>query len=196
MEKEEFYKYCDAGKCLLGRFVSKTCKRQSKRDKCFNDLQNKQPKKRTPLKRSSKPIRAKRDKRYEEMVREAWLAHAGIEMPPHGVTNKWKEYCMFWLCLSAEEKEKFLASVVHPRFLRHLQVAHILGKQAHPEHKYDIDNVVLINAVAHRRLDSYLDPITEEHISSQDRDNWFERIKSVHTRENIVRVENKQWFIP
>lgn len=119
---------------------------------------------------------------YEKMVKDAWLKYAGVEMPPGGITPDWKSYCMFYKILTPEERKAFLQSA-NPAYLEQLQVAHILGKQAHPDKKYDLDNVVLINAVAHRRLDTYLDPITQEHMTYEERMGWFQRIKQSKTIE-------------
>lgn len=57
-----------------------------------------------------------------------------------------------------------------------LDCAHIKSRGSHPELKYEVDNVVLLNRFSHSMLDSGRHPLTGKACTPEERDYWWMRI--------------------
>jgi hypothetical protein len=117
------------------------------------------------------------DKRWLLFKVRVWERDAGTWFGS-SKSKKWKNYCTFWRCLSHEERVLFQSNFKESLWLcRTLDVAHILPRSTHPQLTYEIDNVTLVNRLAHNLLDTYKCPLTSDKISEQDRYDWMVRIK-------------------
>lgn len=101
--------------------------------------------------------------------------------------------CRLWEILTQPEKdyvlEHFKADFIS---LSCIDPAHIKGKGAYIEFKYDKENVVTIYRYFHGLLDTYKDPITRKSITKQEREEWFNRIKSGITENPYFRTRYNQ----
>jgi hypothetical protein len=60
--------------------------------------------------------------------------------------------------------------------LRKLDAAHIFPVSTHPEIVYVDANIVTLNRYSHEALDNLRDPLTNEPISYEERQEWWRRI--------------------
>lgn len=175
MQYNDFTAKCDAKVCLRKRkYHEKGCLLDSKRQDCYDKYEKVNNK---------KHIFTFDDE--EQLLRESVWERDGNSKPQPKVGNtSWKLYCRFWKCLLQEEQSMFLwLNRTQLWVCKNIDVAHLKGKGANPELKYKIENCVLMNRLAHTRLDTYKDPITGFNIDVTTRDAWLDRI-----RLNIIGV--------
>ena len=86
-----------------------------------------------------------------------------------------KNMCVCCRCLTPGEYALFMRS--GPVGLNNLQVAHIEPVGSHYEKTYDINNVILLCAEHHQRIDGMRDLITNKKMKSSDHDAWWDRLK-------------------
>lgn len=60
--------------------------------------------------------------------------------------------------------------------LQTLDPAHIIPVSSNSEIMYEACNIVLLNRFSHEMLDNCRNPVTGEHISRRERENWWVRI--------------------
>lgn len=60
--------------------------------------------------------------------------------------------------------------------LRKLDAAHIFPVSMYPDIMYNDSNIVMLNRYSHEALDNLRDPITNDPISYEERQNWWKRI--------------------
>lgn len=199
MEFEKFRESCLKKVCLRKTLINEKCKTLSKQENCHTKYmkkqefggymyqrrkKNTQPKLTKPINRTLLKNKLKRDARYEDFQNAVWQREAKINMPPRGHVNDWKKYCQFWKCLSIEEQKKFIQFTKGKEWmLNTIEVAHIKGKGAFAELKYEPDNAVLCNHFSHSLLDIHKDPLTGKDITDEERTSWFKRMKE--TRRTI-----------
>jgi hypothetical protein len=123
------------------------------------------------------PIEFEKDERYEAFKKECWLYYLGF-YEGKSVYKNWKDYCMFWGCLTLEEKNELNITYNNELWINeNLDSAHIEGKGENPSMKYNVDNIVIIGRLWHGLIDTYKDPITRKPITQEERIKWFERIR-------------------
>lgn len=198
MQVEEFKSLCNFKKCLRHTMYTTNCSKEWKQEQCFKKwdiLQTKtkqqiddaikqsndqwQIREQQKLDGTYEPKEFPLNEEYEQFKKDVWNTYAGFYDGNVSNRNDWKSVCMFWNCLTKEEKIQCDELNKKEYFLnRNIDIAHILGKGESPKNKYDIDNVVLIGRLWHSRLDTYKHPITNEPISKFERMDWFIRIKN------------------
>jgi len=73
-----------------------------------------------------------------------------------------------------------------------LDPAHVFGSGPFPHMVYDTDNVVLLNRVAHDRLDTFKDPITGKPITKEEHTVWWKRIVGEKIYESLeIKSKNQ-----
>jgi hypothetical protein len=123
------------------------------------------------------PIEFEKDEKYEAFKKECWLYYLGF-YEGKSVYKNWKAYCMFWDCLTIQEKNELNNIYKDELWINvNLDIAHIEGKGENPAQKYNVENVVIIGRLWHGLLDTFKDPITRKPITQEERMNWFKRIK-------------------
>lgn len=60
--------------------------------------------------------------------------------------------------------------------IKQLDAAHIFPVSLYPDIMYNDANIVILNRYSHEALDNLRDPITNEPISYEERQNWWKRI--------------------
>ena len=118
--------------------------------------------------------------KYEEFRRKVWERDYGIFVKNRKLSRKdeWRIVCVFWKCLTNEEKQLFLETWKDQLWKCNIiDVAHFLPRSTHPKHKYDPDNAALINTIAHGCLDTYKDPLTGKPMKREDKCKLMERIR-------------------
>ncbi len=194
--------------------INEKCKTEFKQTECYNKYQKKQesggymyqrPQKQIkqtqnkikvtkPLKRTAIKKKFKIDEEYENFRREVWQRDAKCDPPKNGIVKDWRKFCTFWICLTQQERLKFLESVNGNEWmLNTIQVAHIKPKGAHADLKYDPNNAVLCNFYAHSLLDTHKDPITKLDITKEQREEWFKRMLNIHKTEK-EKEELLRWI--
>jgi hypothetical protein len=171
MDYEKFTSFCDRKLCLRKTFYNnKTCIRDSKRQSCFEKYHNKQDRDR------EKKLEVDEDE--EAFKKEVWLRDFG-SYPKEKRVPEWRKVCRYWLSLDREEQKVIESLHYHNLYLndQFMDVAHILGKGAHIEHKYVTNNGVLMGRVFHSLIDKFINPLTNKHMDAEERNNIFERIK-------------------
>lgn len=165
---EDFAQKCDVKVCLRKRkYHEKGCLLDSKRQDCYSKF----------LKTNKFKV-PEVDERWEAVRTAVWKRDAGI-LPNDSVQSNWKLYCQFYRSLTKLEQEKFVKLNQNLLWLCvEVDVAHLKGKGAFPELKYDESNCVLMNRLAHSRLDVYKDPFTGDDIDSFVRESYIDRIRS------------------
>ena len=98
--------------------------------------------------------------------------------------------CRVWQCLTQNERALVLASFYDQimMFKDIDDAAHIKPRSTHPELYYDLDNLLRINRYFHTLLDTYRNPISQAHMSKEEHDMWFRRIKN---NGNKLEPENE-----
>lgn len=166
MTLEEFQEKCNKNSCSRRTFISKICKQEHKQKACYNKWLSKQN------------IPFEVDEKQKQFIKACWIYNLGFYEEKSNYTN-WKDYCMLWNILNKEEKDYIIINFRENLFLnQNLDCAHIEGKGNNPKEKYNIENIVIIGRYFHRLIDDYKDPVTQENISGEQRDNWFKRIKN------------------
>lgn len=164
------------GRCMRNTiYTERTCSREGKQRRCYAKYQEKLAKKLLkPVKKISS--RVKKDESYEELVAKVWQRDAGF-LPESRQREDWWKYCRFFRSLFDSERKIFLDRNNDLLWMCvNLDCAHRESKGSRPDQKYMVDNVFLLNRLAHSRLDSYQNPITGEAIDAAERDAWFDRI--------------------
>jgi hypothetical protein len=182
MDFSTFSSYCISKKCLRNTIYNeKTCSRIPKQQRCFEKYN----------KIKEKSNKQKTDEKLDEILKnEVWMRDAGYIPKTSKVTmNNWKLICCFWKCLTEKEKIDFIENNKSMLFLCcNIDRAHIFGKGSHIDLKYEASNVLLINRLAHSRLDNFQDPITGKPITKEKRMHWFERMFFNTYKENKKNV--------
>jgi len=173
LEYEKFTSFCDKKLCLRKTFYNeKTCIRESKRQSCYKKYLNKQEE--VFLKKTN-------INEEEQTFRESvWIRDYG-SYPDNRVIKDWKNICRFWKILSNDEQNAVTENYGNEFYLnKNLEVAHIKGKGSNPEKslKYSSDNAFLIGHVFHRLIDDFINPITKQAMSKEERESLLERIKN------------------
>lgn len=173
---EEFSASCANRRCLRNTiFNAKTCARDSKRKACHIKYLNKLDKE-AEKRKQNKGRPGNPDPEYDKLVHDCWVRDAGFEPETKHLPKSWKNYCCIWKCLSIEEREEAQQQVGF--YLNaHVDVSHIKGKGGRADLKYLLTNVLISGRFFSNRLDKYLDPVSGEPITAQERDEWFERAK-------------------
>jgi hypothetical protein len=164
---EEFQSCCLKKHCLRHTiYTERTCSREGKQRRCFDKY----------LKKKQKP--STQNVKYDELREEVWQRDSTLESPPkEGKVKDWKKFCKFWKCLSLKEKVQFEELNNKDLWLcKYLDAMHWKGKGSRPDLKLDSNNVTLCNRLVHRLLTDYKHPITRENITSEEVDNWYQRI--------------------
>lgn len=118
------------------------------------------------------------DQRYETFKKNVWEHYIGFYDQNVSDRKDWKDICMFWKCLTEEEKNIIYNNDAENLWInKSVDIAHVLSRSERPDLIYDISNVFLIGRLWHGRIDKYKDPITNESINQEQRMKWFERIK-------------------
>lgn len=166
---EEFCSYCDKKLCLRNTiYNAKTCVRDSKRKRCYDKLK----------KTKEKFVKKLTNFQKDEFADSVWQRDAGF-IPDKKQIDHWEKYCRFWRCLTSQERVQFYKIHKDNLYLcNNLDVAHVEGKGRNPGEKTNLENVVLLNRLAHSLLDTYFDPLTKEKITAEERERWFDRIIS------------------
>lgn len=74
-------------------------------------------------------------------------------------------------------KESLLLQKNAPSVMLHkLDAAHIFPVSLYPDIMYNDANIVMLNRFSHEALDNLRDPITNEPISYEERQEWWKRI--------------------
>jgi len=142
-------KYCPRGP----RTKSKSCKNDSKQERCFlkyEKVQNSQKEKQFVV-----------DDAWEDLKKLVWGRDGGE--------------CQLWKILTKEERLFVITNYMDDfSMLNTLDVAHIKGKGAYPALKYEISNVTLIRRFFHSLLDTHKHPVTRKTINKEEREAWFQ----------------------
>lgn len=168
MDFSSFSNYCISGTCLRRTiYNAKTCAREEKQNRCYLKYNKKQEQKSFDI-----------NEEDVQLTKEVWKRDTGLEISLPKVTgDNWKKYCRFWNCLTNDERSQFLERWKTALYIcTNLDKAHIKGKGAHIQEKYNIENVVLLNRLTHNLLDQYKDPLTGKPITAEQRTAWFNRI--------------------
>ncbi len=168
MTFEEFGQKCDIKVCLRKRkYHEKGCLLDSKRQDCY-----------VKFLKVNKFKQPEVDEKWEAVRTAVWERDAKI-LPDDQDSTKWKSYCRFMRSLTLDEQIRFIK--LNQNYLwmcADIDVAHLKGKGAFPELKYEVSNCVLMNRLAHSRLDVYKDPFTGEDIDSFVRESYIDKIRS------------------
>ena len=153
----EFTAHCRQGRCLRGNAPNKRCALDSRRLDCYEKyLKRKQKEKQTAT---------AVDSRWEK-VRKAVFDRDGHS-------------CRLWRVLTSKEQCFVLTQFGRQfRMLQELDPAHVQGRNAAPEHKYDPDMVFTLCRYFHSLMDTYRDPVTQEPMTKEQRDQWWQRIRT------------------
>jgi len=87
------------------------------------------------------------------------------------VDKRDKRTCQFERCLSAKEFYQVVSG--SPKTLDR---AHILAASAHPEHLYNIKNVITLRRFIHQRMDEFRSPLNGQPIELNEHFWWWLRI--------------------
>lgn len=206
MELDKFKENCLKRICLRRTLINDKCKTLSKQENCHTKYMKKQesggymyqrpnkgirPKLSKPIKRTPIKKKFKKDARYEDFQNAVWQREAKINMPPKGQVHNWKNYCQFWKCLNLEEQKQFIQFVQGKEWmLNTIEVAHIKGKGAFAELKYEPENAVLCNHFSHSLLDIHKNPLTGKDITDEERTSWFKRMKETkkEIEEHLLKL--------
>lgn len=198
MEIDKFRDSCLRKICLRKTIINDKCETLAKQENCYRKYMEKLEKskalsdspKTKPLKRTPLKTKLKRDARYNDFRNAVWRRETNMDMPPGGKVTDWKKYCQFWKCLSPEEQKQFTNFVKGKEWmLNTIEVAHIKGKGAFAELKYDPDNAVLCNHYSHSLLDIHKSPLTGEDITDEERTSWFRRMKEHNLKWKKIEEE-------
>jgi hypothetical protein len=121
----------------------------------------------------------------EEFRKAVWLRDCNCA--PITETNTWKAYCRYWKTRTAEEKVTILTNPKHKDNLwtgKFLDVAHIDSRAQKPEEKYNPDNGVVICRWAHVLIDKYLNPLTLQKITPEERIVLLTKLKNKPINSN------------
>lgn len=195
---ELFKNKCNSKICLRRTMINAKCRTESKQENCYTKYNKKQqsggymhqrprtkikakigkPLKRTPIKKSP------RDRKYDVFRNDVWQRELKIDAPSAGYYADWKNACQFWRCLTDKEKIMFLDYLSGNEWMiTTIEVAHIKGKGAFAELKYDPNNAVLCNHFTHSHLDTHKNPLSGKEMTDEQRSAWFERMK-LTTKKN------------
>ena len=169
MEIEEFKENCKNKKCLRRlRFDSKTCVRESKQLNCFKSWSRLEAKKIELYKQTKEEWSLQAD-----FDKEVWLRDAGEEKGNKSVREQWWKFCKIWKILTEQERRVVLDDPeVH--IGETLDIAHIKPKSTAITEKHDLNNVVLISRLFHRRLTDLVHPVDKTPITNNDAKVWLE----------------------
>lgn len=169
MELEEFKESCKNKKCLRRlRFDSKTCVRESKQINCFKSWSRLETKKTEKYKNRNELW-----KQEFEFLDEVWIRDAGEKKGSQASRKQWWKFCKIWKILTESERTIVMDDEeVH--VAEDLDVAHIKPKSTAITEKYDLNNVVLISRLFHRRLTDLVHPVYKTPISNDDAKIWLE----------------------
>lgn len=169
MELEEFQNSCNSKKCLKRqRFDEKTCIRKTKQLNCFKAYTRSEQKK--------VDSRQEQEEEWREQLEfdnQVWMRDGGEVKGSESRRDNWKQFCRIWNILNPQERES-LNHDLEIGFNSKLEIAHIIARSEDPSKKKDLNNVVLIGAVFHRRLTDMIHPITKEPISKEEVTKWLE----------------------
>jgi hypothetical protein len=159
LTEEEFEERCTIKKCPRYTSITKNCKKDFKRKKCYEKYLKKM------------------DKEEEKInsVDEEW------EACKLKVTELDGDSCRLWECLAQDEK-KYLLDKYYDEYIQMSKIidcAHIVPRSEDISLKYDENNVVKISRYFHSLIDKYLNPVTREKITREERIQWLERAKSM-----------------
>lgn len=87
-------------------------------------------------------------------------------------------------CILTVKEALLLQKKASRNQLEKLDAAHIFPCGLYGELIYNINNIVLLNRYSHEALDNMRDPITNEPITYEERQEWWKRI-----------AKEKQWSI-
>lgn len=153
----DFLGHCDAGRCCRKLQPSKGCIRETKRVLCYEKFTKQQHKEQCK--------KTQTDTRWEQVRR--------------AVLQRDKGQCRVWYVLTPKERafvmNHFRADFV---MLQDIDCAHVEGRNAAPEHKYNPDMIFSICRYFHGLLDTYHDPVTRDVITRAQHDQWWDRIRS------------------
>lgn len=167
---DTFKESCNKKKCLRNTFYNdKRCPTTSKQENCFRLYNNK-------LERDLIKSQEQMDPVWEETKKQV------IEQTGNG--------CHLLACLSPME----LDSILQEGLLKHKELglvdgAHILPRGAHPQHKYNSDNIILIKRLFHTRLEQYQDPLTAQYIGKEATQEWYLRVWNSSRKKNLTWEE-------
>lgn len=152
----EFIQSCNNNICLRNTFQSKRCKLKLKQERCYK----------------------KYEKKYNKDIEKMLKVDIEWEEVKKEVLHRDNNECQVWKILTASEKHFVLTNFLDDYTLHcELDIAHIEGKGAHTDKKYNVDNLVCISRYFHSLLDSFKDPITRKNINEKQRKHWFYKIK-------------------
>lgn len=169
MELEDFKSNCNNKKCLKHqRYDSKTCIRESKQLNCFKSWSRQETKKQISFENSSEIWQKETD-----FLDSVWFRDAGEPKGNSASRENWIKFCKIWKILN--EKEKMIVLQDEEYYTaKDLDVAHIKPKSTAINEKYDINNVVLVSRLFHRRLTDLLHPVNKNRISNEEARLWLE----------------------
>jgi len=126
--------------------------------------------------RREQKMREKRKEQIDKYLIENEEKNEVVDLKLEEVYNKVnlrdKGKCQLMQKLSPTDYN-MLCNIVWKEMLNIIDHAHIFGKGAYPELKYDKDNIVLLNRYSHSMLDRYRHPITGEQITDSEVKQWW-----------------------
>lgn len=130
--------------------------------------------------------------KYEDFRRAVWERDYGIFIKDRKLKkgkDEWKSVCVFWKCLTNEERKQFLETHKGILYIMNLiDVAHSVPKSVNTKDKYNKDNAVLCNTIAHGHLDRYEDPLTgKPGMKKEQKYEWMHRMLVVAMDNQKVR---------
>jgi hypothetical protein len=168
MELEEFKENCNKRKCLKHqRYDSKTCFRESKQINCHKSY----------IRLETKKIQLYKETKEEwgkqaDFDNEVWLRDAGQDKGGKSVRQEWWKFCKIWKILTEEERSIVMDdSEVH--IAETLDIAHIKAKSIAISEKHDLNNVVLVSRLFHRRLTDLIHPVNKTPITNNQAMIWL-----------------------
>lgn len=163
---EAFTVLCDKQQCpRQTMYHEKRCLTESKRKNCFRLYNQK-------LEKDKLKSKSKTDPLWEEVKSR--------------VRNQYGEGCHLFNALSNKER----SLIAQKGLLNHgdfktIDGAHIIPKGPFPEHKYKVENVILIKRLFHSRLEIGCDPITGEYVGKDKCMEWYLKVWN-HSREKSL----------
>jgi len=179
-ELDQFQIDCNNKRCNRNTMYNdKTCKTDYKQKACYKKFLIKVEKDNFKfLSKKSDYQEIDIDTEYEEFKKLVWIRDTGEY---NGISNRndWQNYCIFWnAVLTLEEKKYVLTNFKEQLFLnRNLDVVHIESQARRPDLKLDKDNVIIGGRYFHSLLDNYQDIVTQKPMSTEQREQWLDRLK-------------------
>jgi hypothetical protein len=169
MELEEFKEHCNKKKCLKHqRYDSKTCFRESKQINCHKSY----------IRLETKKIQLYKETKEEwgkqaEFDNQVWLRDSGKDKGSDAIRKDWYNFCKIWKILTPGEKATVMDDPEN-HVAESLDIAHIKPKSTALSEKHDLNNVVLVSRLFHRRLTDLVHPITKIPITNDEARLWLE----------------------